>query len=435
MNGEETATEIVAPFGEPPPGREARLSFRTSTGASGTATVTETSLLGSSPSATLVIDDPTVSRVHAELQFRDDGIWVRDLASRNGTYVQGVRVEGAQLTEGAKLRLGAAVVTVALGTQPATEAFPRDRFERLLGRSHAMKKLFARLDRAARTDATVLVLGETGTGKELVAESIHRASARRDRPFVVVDCGALHASLLESELFGHVRGAFTGASSDRLGAFEAAQGGTLFLDEIGEVPLELQPKLLRALEARTVRRLGETRVRTVDVRIVAATHRDLARSVAEGSFREDLYFRLAVLTVRVPPLRERLDDLPLLMESFEAGPDLLSREHLAELRTRRFPGNVRELRNYVERATAFGIEEQELDWREESSRGDGEDTLDAPMAIARAACVERFEKRYLTALLARSNGNVTSAARLADLDRTHLHRLLARHGLGRRGGG
>jgi transcriptional regulator with GAF, ATPase, and Fis domain len=325
-----------------------------------------------------VIDDPTVSRVHAELQFRDDGIWVRDLASRNGTYVQGVRVEGAQLTEGAKLRLGAAVVTVALGTQPATEAFPRDRFERLLGRSHAMKKLFARLDRAARTDATVLVLGETGTGKELVAESIHRASARRDRPFVVVDCGALHASLLESELFGHVRGAFTGASSDRLGAFEAAQGGTLFLDEIGEVPLELQPKLLRALEARTVRRLGETRVRTVDVRIVAATHRDLARSVAEGSFREDLYFRLAVLTVRVPPLRERLDDLPLLMESFEAGPDLLSREHLAELRTRRFPGNVRELRNYVERATAFGIEEQELDWREESSRGDGEDTLDAP---------------------------------------------------------
>ncbi|MBX7193104.1 MAG: sigma 54-interacting transcriptional regulator [Sandaracinaceae bacterium] len=435
MSGEDP-TELVTPFGEPAPSREARLAFRTSSGASGTVTIDETSLVGSAPSADVVIDDPTVSRLHAEIQIRDDGVWIRDLGSRNGTFVQGIRVESAQLGEGTKLRLGAVVATVSLGARPAEDAFALDRFGRLVGRSHVMKKLFARLDKAARSEATVLVLGETGTGKELVAESIHQASPRRDRPFVVVDCGALHASLLESELFGHVRGAFTGASSDRAGAFEVAQGGTLFLDEIGEVPLELQPKLLRALEARTIRRLGETRARSVDVRIVAATHRDLAKAVAEGTFREDLYFRLAVLSVRVPPLRDRLEDLPLLMESFGASPELFGPEVLAELRTRRFAGNVRELRNYVERAAAFGLDESDLEVLEDEAptRANDEDgPIDVPIAIARAACLDRFEKRYLAALLERAHGNVTLAARLADLDRTHLHRLLAKHGLGRRG--
>ena len=435
MHEDDLATLIVAPMGQPPPLHQVHLTWRTAKGATGSALLSETTLVGSSPAAGLIIDDPTISRVHAELSFREDGLWIRDLGSRNGTFVQGVKVESAQLAEGAKLRLGAVSLTTQIATVPVQEAaWPDAHFGRVLGASHSMRSLFARLDRASKSEATALVLGETGTGKELVAESIHQASSRRGKPFVIVDCGALHANLLESELFGHVRGAFTGAMSDRMGAFEAASGGTLFLDEVGEIPLEVQPKLLRVIEARTTRRVGENRARPVDVRIVAATHRDLAKMVATGTFREDLYFRLAVLVVRVPPLRDHAEDIPLYVDAFRGGAELRQPQVVQELMARRWSGNVRELRNYVERASAFGVDDTELQPRALESSLDlatGEEHFELPIGEARSLYVEAFEKRYLTAVLRRAQQNVAQAARLAGLDRTHLHRLLAKHGIER----
>ena len=252
-----------------------------------------------------MIEDATVSRLHAELDPRRDGLWVRDLGSRNGTFVNGVRVVSARVPDGGRVQLGAASITLLPSpTSVSVELWPDTRFGPLVGKSVAMRELFATLARVAAVDATVLVSGETGTGKELVAEAVHGASPRAGGPFVVVDCAALPDQLLQSELFGHARGAFTGAETARAGAIESANGGTVFLDEIGELPLAMQPALLRVLESRTVRRLGETAHRKVDVRFVSATHRDLRAMVTAGAFREDLYFRhRASLPLVVPPLR------------------------------------------------------------------------------------------------------------------------------------
>jgi hypothetical protein len=330
-----------------------RLGWTDSAGAHSVA-LTQRAVLGSAAGVDLRILDREVSRIHAELEPTDLGTWIRDLGSRNGVYVEGVRVTGALIPEGGRIRVGSTELVVDYADSPVpVDLWPETSFHRMIGASLVMRELFAQLGRVAAADSPVLMQGETGTGKELAAQAIHEASRRAAGPFVVVDCAALPASLLEAELFGHARGAFTGAVTARAGSFEAADGGTLFLDEIGELPLSMQPKLLRVLDSMTIRRLGETAYRRVDFRVVAATNRDLRQMVNAGAFREDLYFRLAVLPVTLPPLRERPTDIPLLVRHLLAGraPPALN---IPELQTMPWLGNVRELFNYVKRCCTLG---------------------------------------------------------------------------------
>jgi two-component system response regulator GlrR len=278
----------------------------------------------------------------------------------------------------------------------------------------------------------VLLEGETGTGKEVAAESIHREGARKEGPFIVVDCGAIPDDLLESELFGHEKGAFTGAAGPREGAFRAADGGTIFLDEIGELGLELQPKLLRALERREIKPVGADAYQSINVRVVAATNRNLAAEVNERRFRSDLYYRVAVVQVRLPPLRERRDDIPGLANHLLGGMGAQSSEivddrFLAELARHAWPGNVRELRNYLERCLAMR-EQLPFDAGAAAASEDGPD-LGLPLKIARERWTRSFERRYVTQMLERHAGNVSAAAREAGVDRMHFYRLLWRFGL------
>jgi len=414
-----------------------RLSWTGPDGAERTHVATGQAVLGTAPDVDVRIEDPAVSRLHAALEPREDGVWIRDLASRNGTWVEGIRVECARLEDGCRLRLGGTSILVRYETtaQPL-ELWPFDRFGGLLGRSVPMRELFARIAKVAPTDASVLIQGETGTGKELVARAIHEASPRAAGPFVVVDLAALPETLAESELFGHVKGAFTGAESSRAGAPEQAAGGTVFLDEIGELPLALQPKLLRLLETRTVRRLGDSTERPLDVRFVAATHRDLRAAVNAGAFREDLYFRLAVLTLAVPPLRERREDLALLAESFlpKGASGALSPELTRALAERPWLGNVRELRNFMERAAVFGADEA-LRAAPTSAApaplasGLPAPPLDVPFKELRDRWLDHLERSYLEGLLLEHGGNVSAVAQAAGLDRTYVHRLIRKHDL------
>ncbi len=393
-------------------------------------------VVGTHASADVVLSDRAVSRFHCELSCTEDGVTLRDRGSRNGTRVDGVSVVEAHLHDGAVVSVGRTQLRVALAADRARVTLSeRCSFGRLVGRSPAMRAVFAQLERAARSDATVLLLGETGTGKEVTAESVHLSGDRRDGPFVVVDCGAVPAPLLASELFGHDKGAFTGATAARRGAFEAAHGGTILIDEIGELDPELQPKLLRALERKEIKRVGGNEWRRVDVRVIAATHRDLARMVNERSFRSDLYYRLAVLEVRLPPLRERREDLPLLVDRIleslgargEAAEDLRSDRFRRDLSRHTWPGNVRELRNYVERCLVL----RERAPLPKDPRAGERDFVDTgkPFKEARDEHLHAFERRYLEALLERHGGNVSAAARDAELDRIYLYRLLWRHGL------
>ncbi len=312
-------------------------------------------VVGSSAASDVVINDPTVSRVHALLEPRATGLLIRDLDSLNGTFVEGERISETMLEHSDQVKLGTTHLVVDFESGPLehVEVWGQDYFHRLVGKSLAMRELYAVLARAASSRSSVLIQGETGTGKEVVAQSIHEASPQAGGPFVVVDCAALPENLLDAELFGHTKGAFTGAVSARAGAIETANGGTVFLDEIGELPMSMQPKLLRVLEQKTVRRIGEAEHRPVDVRIVCATHRNLLEMVARGEFREDLYFRLCVIPVTVPPLRERREDIEILVKHF-LGDEPVSDTLLQSLKEMPWRGNVRELRNYVERAQALG---------------------------------------------------------------------------------
>jgi DNA-binding NtrC family response regulator len=384
-------------------------------------------LLGSDPDADLVLEDDTVSRRHAEIRATRLGYVVRDLNSTNGVWLGDARVLEAVLGDRARVSLGDVELEWRLLDDEVEHTLDARSFGRLVGGAPAMRELAALLQQAARTDSTVLVEGESGTGKELVAEGLHQASARAEGPFVVVDCGALASSVVESELFGHERGAFTGADRTRPGALEEASGGTLFLDEIGELAPELQVKLLRALEAREVRRLGANKPRPIDVRVVAATHRRLERCVAEGSFRADLYYRLAVIRVRVPSLRHRREDVLELarhfLEQLRPGLDpslVLSDAVAAALAAYDWPGNVRELRNVVERLATVG----ELDTRvRELNRAPG------PYHEARQAAIDRFEREYCQLLLQHTGGVVARAADEAGISRQMLHRILRKHDL------
>jgi transcriptional regulator with PAS, ATPase and Fis domain len=422
-----------------------RLTLRVVSGANvGLELLTEGDrcVIGTHPTADLRVEDRTVSRFHCEVVVEASRVVLADLGSRNGTYVDDVRVERCHLHPGAVIRVGQTRIEVReRGETTSLPLSTRTSFGTMVGASPAMRRVFATLERAADSDATVLVTGETGTGKEAAAESIHAESARRDGPFIVVDCGALPANLLESELFGHERGAFTGAQQTRIGAFEAAQGGTVFLDEIGELPVDLQPTLLRVLEKRHIKRLGSTQHREVDVRVVAATNRDLRAEVNARTFRSDLYYRLAVLEVRLPPLRERVEDVPMLIEHLLAGrtdvrpevaAQLLSTDFLARLARYPWPGNVRELRNHLERCIALR-EAVDLESGSippmSSPAPQAQVDIRVPYSEARKRWLESFERRYLESLLAAHEGNVSAAARASKLDRAQLYRLLWRHGL------
>jgi transcriptional regulator with PAS, ATPase and Fis domain len=394
----------------------------------------ERMVIGADARADFVFADPALSKFHCEIRISEGACVVRDLGSRNGTLVDRVPVIEAPLRDGAMLTLGRTQLRFEIGNQhreiPVSQ---RDRFGRLRGGSIAMRAVYALLEAGAASSSTVLLQGESGTGKDLAAESLHLESARRERPFIVVDCGAIPANLLEVELFGHEAGAFTGAHSQRIGAFEAAAGGTVLLDEIGELALELQPKLLRVIDRREVQRIGGTQRIPVDVRVIAATNRNLKQEVNARRFRSDLYFRLAVLVVTMPPLRERTADIPAIVEAIldELGDResvmakaLRGSQMLTELLRHAWPGNVRELRNYLE--ACIVRQERAL---EPATSGEPIIDLTQPLRVVRERWLRHLERRYLEQLLQLHGNNVSAAARAAGVDRVHMHRLLGRAGL------
>ncbi len=401
----------------------------------------ETLTIGTADGNDLQLTDATVSRYHVELKRTSEGVLVRDHGSTNGTFVGQVRVSEAVVPPGATLRLGKTTVRVGEGEPKNVELYDLETLGELAGRSASMRRLMSQIEKAARTEVSVLIVGESGTGKELIARALHELGPRSGGPFVTVDCGAMAPSLVASELFGHEKGAFTGANRQHAGAFEQANGGTLFLDEIGELPPELQPNLLGALERRRFRRVGGQQDIAVDVRIVAATNRDLRAEVNDGRFRLDLYYRIAVVTLRVPPLRERPEDIELLTERFmrecgHQGPlhELFDEDLLARLHAYYWPGNVRELRNLVEATLAMGEASFEPSEETATQAGDADElsisvrpVLPLPYKDARAKVLFEFEKRYLGYWLERTGGNVAKAAREARMDRSHLFHMLRRH--------
>ena len=418
--------------------------------------------IGASDENDLVLADETVSRQHCRIFQEGQSYLVRDLGSTNGTFVNRVRVREAYLEPGCTLSLGTSELRFVAATEKL-RIVPSDkpRFGDLIGRHLKMRELYAILEKIAPTDATVVIEGETGTGKEVVARSTHQASLRASGPFMVFDCGAVPENLIESALFGHEKGAFTGATAARQGVFEMAHGGTVFLDELGELALELQPKLLRVLEQREVKRVGGTRPIKVDVRVVAATNRDLQAEVRRGSFRQDLFYRLSVVRVALPPLRERKDDVPLLLQQFlklgrfNRGADgqrrvrQISRPALDRLLAYDWPGNVRELHNVVERACSFAdtdaIEVRDLPEHIAFPRGTGVEVEGVPTPAeleddlrpdvngtfkdAKDAWVQTFERDYVESLLRRNGGNISHAAREADIDRKYFRKLMKKHGI------
>jgi DNA-binding NtrC family response regulator len=398
----------------------------------------------------LVLPEETVSRVHCEILRDQKGHLLRDLHSTNGTFLDGAEIREAYIRAGSVITVG----TVQLKFQPfeeRIEILPSDKEQlgEMVASSLRMREIFGLVERIAPTEATVLIEGETGTGKDLVARTLHGLSKRKDQPFIVVDCGAVSGTLIESELFGHEKGAFTGATTTRVGAFEqaGATGGTIFLDELGELSLDLQPKLLRVLEQREIRRVGGNRTIKVDIRVIAATKQDLQREVQKGKFREDLYFRLSVVPIHVPALRERKEDIPLIVRAFlqrlakeGAPPRDIDDATMQSLMAHDWPGNVRELRNVLERgvylspAGANGAPVKLVSMPAPSGETvgpAGASTFDEHKSYRenKEQWENEFEKRYLTWLMRRAQGNISRAAREADMDRKYLHKLLKKHAI------
>ena len=402
--------------------------------------------VGKAPDNDLVLDDDTVSRHHCELERRETGVFVRDLGSTNATRVGRTAIQEAVVEAGATIKVGGVELGVRVEPRRAL-LLPSEstQFGEAIGHSIALRTIFGVLERIAPTDAAVLLLGETGTGKDVLARSIHQTSPRRAAPFVVVDCGAVSYSLIESELFGHERGSFTGAVATRQGAFELAAKGTVFLDEVGDLPLDVQPKLLRVLESGEFRRVGGNKTIQAEARIIAATKRDLKAEVERGKFREDLYFRLAVVPVHVPPLRSRREDITPLVERFlelarrrdPAASVTLSAGTLAALAAHDWPGNVRELRNVLDRAIYMATAGGERELRlldlpvTAAVANQGPTAFDAKKSYreVRDEFEADFERRYVAWLLDRHAGNISAAAREAKMDRKHLYDLARRHGL------
>jgi DNA-binding NtrC family response regulator len=387
--------------------------------------------VGTAPGSSVVLSDPLVSERHLELRQTPDGVAVEDRTSRNGTFIGGVRVAQVYVPAGTRLRVGNTTIAIEdagdLESDDPDAAIPE-----LIGRSEAMRDVRRVVRRLATVGSSVLIEGETGVGKDVVARTIQARGQRRDAPFVVVDCGSMPATLIASLLLGHEMGAFTGADDRRIGAFERAHGGTVLLDEIGELPLELQPTLLGVLERRRFCRLGGSQEIDVDVRVLAATHRDLRAAVGEGRFRADLYFRLAVTRVTVPPLRERPEDIEPLVHHFAEQvtgiPGLHPLEDaLPALRRHPWNGNVRELRNVVEAALAMG--QLRLDDAYGATPRTSPTSPLVPYREARARAIEQFEITYLTQAMFECQNNASEAARQAQMDRQYLLSLLRKNGL------
>ena len=393
--------------------------------------------VGTAAGNTLVTTDATISRFHMEASISPKGIAITDLGSTNGTHVGNVRIDLAIVAPGTLVKIGNTTLRVDDGGRSAVVEDGRVRD--LVGmRSCApqLHRLFAQIERIAPTSSSVLIVGESGTGKERAAEALHALSPRRDQPFVTIDCGSLSSSLLASELFGHEKGAFTGADRQHVGAFERAAGGTVFLDEIGELPPADQAAMLGVLERKRFRRVGGRAEIALEARVLAATNRDLRGAVNQGRFRNDLYHRLAVVVLRIPPLRERPMDVPVLVELLarQLGAtgeidQLFGVETITRWQQQSWPGNVRELRNAVEAALVIGVDT--LDPAGSEINDDlGPPSFD-PYRLARARVLDTFEREYLTRLMAAAGGNVTHAARLGSMDRTYLIDLLRRNKIAR----
>jgi len=414
--------------------------------------------LGAMNDNDLVIDDDTVSRYHARI-FQDDNAYlVQDNDSTNGTFVNRVRIKEAYLKPGCIITIGKTDIGFqSLDEKVAIEPASRDRFGRIVGKSLRMREIFSILDKIAPTGVTVIIEGETGTGKEVIARTIHEQSRRADMPFVVFDCGAVPENLIESELFGHEKGSFTGATMTRDGLFEVAQGGSIFLDELGELSLDLQPKLLRALEQREIKRVGSNTPIKVDVRVIAATNRNLEEEVKNGTFREDLFYRLSVVRIILPPLRDRIGDLPLLAKhflntggfnkDFEGNQRVkgISRDALDAMMNYQWPGNIRELLNIVERACAYAegeyIQQEDLPehisgvkiLRKRLARSEADAKVDRalqkPFKEAKEEWVSEFERDYIANLLSKNDNNISHAAREASIDRKYFRKLMKKYEL------
>jgi transcriptional regulator with GAF, ATPase, and Fis domain len=401
-------------------------------------------LVGQSAACAIRVSDRQVSRRHAALDIADQHLRITDLDSLNGTHVNGVRIREAFLSGGEVVRIGQTSLRVEL-LNPAVpvEISPTASFGRVVGASLEMRRLHPLFEALARSDVPVVIEGETGTGKELLAESLHELGPRAAGPFVVFDCTAIAPTLVESELFGHERGAFTGAVSPRRGTFEQAHGGTLLIDEIGDMPLPLQPKLLRVIERGEVKRVGSERSIKVDVRILAATRRDLDREIVAGRFRDDLFHRLAVARVELPPLRRRIGDVAVLAQIFCAqmgrAEAAIPESLLRAWTDHGWPGNVRELRNAVARQLALGaLAPLERSFRTAASSppdsAAGAGILEhivasgLPFVEARRRVIEELEQRYIERVLAEHGGNVTRAAKASGIARRQLQRVKARIG-------
>ena len=396
----------------------------------------ESITVGTDESCTLCLKDSHVSRLHARIGFDDGRLVVTDLGSRNGTYMGATRLLSALWLPGQTVTVGDTSLSLREGTQGSRRVAlsKAASFGQAVGATLAMRSLFSQAERAAKSDETLLCLGESGTGKEVLARAIHERSARKGGPFVVFDCGAQGTELIDSTLFGHVKGAFTGAVRDRDGVFVQADGGTLFLDEIGELPLDAQSHLLRALETRVVIPVGGQTQTKVDVRIIAATHRDLRAQVALKAFRADLLFRLSVVELHLPPLRERKSDIPLLCEQLlsQASPPRtlsdLPPHALPLLQSHHWPGNVRELRHLLARLVL--LPDADLSHLGKNApKASTAASPDLPLREARENVVEEFERSYLSALLKRERGDLARVAARAGVAESYLARLLSRHGL------
>ncbi|MBA2662887.1 MAG: sigma 54-dependent Fis family transcriptional regulator [Bradymonadaceae bacterium] len=424
--------------------------------------------IGSLDDNDIVLDDETVSRHHCRILQEENSYVVIDLTSTNGTHINAVRIKEAYLAPGGILHVGNTQIRFnPIDEQVEVTPSKSERLGSIVGKSIKMREIFHILEKIAPTSATVVIEGETGTGKEVVAQTVHTMSPRKDKPFIVFDCGAVPESLIESELFGHEKGSFTGAIMTRKGLFEMAQGGTIFLDELGELSIDLQPKLLRVLEQREVRRVGSNKAIPINVRVIAATNRSLEDEVRAGRFREDLFYRLSVMRLFLPSLRERREDISLLIEHFLDKMDCnrdfdghrriwrVSAEAMGALSGYDWPGNVRELANVIERACSFaetetlsladlpdyisGVaspdgfpsfgslgRESVEQWNDVPNKSD---LKEQPFKEAKEQWISTFERDYISELLQRHSGNISQAAREADIDRKYFRKLMSKYGI------
>ncbi|WP_437719268.1 sigma 54-interacting transcriptional regulator [Sorangium sp. So ce448] len=392
-------------------------------------------VVGRDPSCGVVVDDPEVSSTHCDLRAEGPGVLVRDLGSKNGTFVSTVRIREAILTAACAIQVGGSVLSFEPLDKERVDVGFDESFGPLIGASPRIRHLFRLLREVASTELSLLITGETGTGKELTAQAIHDVSSRRGGPFVVVDCASLPGALAESFLFGHERGAFPGANERRSGAFHEANGGTIFLDELGELPPDLQPKLLRALTEQKVKRVGSRIYEPVDVRIIAATRRDLGRSMNTGRFRSDLFFRIAQMRIELPPLRERREDIPLLVERVcerlgcpERAVEMVNLI-TTTLGQHDFPGNVRELMNVTSVAASLPPGAEAIASILPLEGGGDVVVPTSAFGEAKRSAVAAFEQRYFSELIRATGGNVSEMARRAGMERHHVRMFLRKHGL------